>query len=185
MTKKAGFTVVELMIAIVIFAVVVVIAFSFLSGFRRQSVKGTSMLDSTETLNDIYNSLQQDMLKAKLFEVRDPNNDLIQAKAAAYFDGAAAAPDYASCTLILTLSDGSTVKYCQEGDSLLRQETEKKYLGEHRIQRAAFCPVKSVSASGETLFDLLLVEIEAQPATARPDERHKAIKMSFFVTPPL
>lgn len=183
--KKPGFTAVELMIAVTIFAIVIFIAFSVLSGFRKQSIKGTSMLDSTATLNEIYNAIQQDMLKAMSFEVRDASNNLVQIRPADFFNGATAMPDHSDCRLIITFSQGSKVKYYQEGSSLIREETGKQILGENRVKKISFCPTKSMSEGDETLFNLLLVKAEVQPSTNKTDEQHKTIAMSFFVTPPL
>ncbi|KAF1079123.1 MAG: hypothetical protein GQF41_4557 [Candidatus Rifleibacterium amylolyticum] len=183
--KRTGFTAVELMIAVTIFAIVSYIAFATLSGFRKQSIKGTSMLDSTTVLNDIYNSIQQDMLQARSFEVRDASNNLVQPRPASFFESATAAHENLNSRLTITFSQGDKIKYYQDGSSLIREEAVKKNLGENRIKKVSFCPTKSLSEGGETLFELLLVEIEVQPSTDRTDEQHKTLKLSFFVTPPL
>ncbi|MBU1109320.1 MAG: type II secretion system GspH family protein [Candidatus Riflebacteria bacterium] len=186
MKKTGGFTFIEIIVAVTLFSFVTTIAFTIFSKFSSQSVKGTSMLDSTAVSNKAYNLIQQDMLVAKRFEVREANNNPISQVDADFFNGDNAAMENENCRLIIELSDGSNIKYYQQDNSLVRETSERKEnIGSDRIQKVNFLPVRNGKNEETKLFDMLFVTIEAYPETEKRDEQHKTIKIDFFAAAPL
>ncbi|MGM0599195.1 MAG: PulJ/GspJ family protein [Candidatus Rifleibacteriota bacterium] len=181
--NKTGFTFVEIIIAVTLFSLIVMTVYSLLSSYTRQSTKGTSMLDSSAVLNEIYSLLQEDMLKSKNFEIRNSANNAIPSISDKTFDGSMPIPETKNRRLIITLSDGNKVKYYKEKNALVRESSRKKLLGPNRIKKANFVALFSGKQTGQKYYDLLFTDIELQPKTQKSNEQHKLLKMSFFLAP--
>jgi prepilin-type N-terminal cleavage/methylation domain-containing protein len=181
--NKTGFTFVEIIVAVTVFSLIVLAVYSLLSSYTGQSVKGTSMLDSSAVLSEVYNLLQQDMLKSKSFEIRDSSNNVIPSISDKTLDGNTPLPETENCRLVITLSDGKKVKYYKEQNALVRESSSKKLLGPKRIKKANFVALFSENQTGQKYYGLLFSNIELQPETQKSNQQHKLLKMRFFLAP--